>query len=1167
MKKLFIYISFLVTGLSYAQTATENYIQTTSCLDADCIRKTETIQYFDNLGRPKQIINVKASPLGKDVVIPIEYDHLGRQVKDYLPVPQNITQNAEIYSSPLSNAAVHYGSEKIYAEKALENSPLERVQQQTHVGNDWSAKPVTYIYDANTVADGVKKYSTTTVWENGATKSTLAETGVFGNGQLQKNTVTDEDGNITIEFKNGWGQTVLLRKMLGGTKADTYYVYNEFDRLAFVLPPLASNAPTLSLANLDALCYQYRYDGKYNLVEKKVPGKGWEYMIYDLQNRLVMSRDANLESLGQWMFTKYDQFGRVAYTGIATGGTRSSEQTNAYNAGSNTVTRTAAVGFTHGTDVYYTNTGYPSTMSDLLSVNYYDTYPPGTPAFPTQIMGQEVLKQYGQSGAFKNTKSLPLASFLKTVEASSYTRNYNWYDTKGRAIGSHSINYMGGYTKTEILLDFAGMPQQTKTYHKRLAGDITETIITETFEYDHQNRLKKHWHQVNGQPQELLAENTYNELSQLSNKRVGNNLQSIDYAYNIRGWMTKINDPASLNSKLFAYEMKYQNTASANYNGNISQIDWKTANDGVLRRYTYQYDALSRLKNAVYSEPNSSVPANNFFNETIAYDLNGNITSLQRNAKGTSGIAEQIDNLTYGYDNNNLSNNLNTVVDTSTNYRGYPDVSGNIITYDDNGNMTTHQDKGILNIQYNFLNLPRYMIFDRFYYTRKIQQNENVYNTYRADGIKLRKEHRYSENSVYVKKTIDYLDGFQYEALTNNVFSLKFIPTSEGYYNFENNKYIYNYTDHLGNIRLSYFNNGSGAEVLEENNYYPFGMKHEGYNALAGNPSYAYQYNGKEVQKETGMVAMDWRSYMPELGRFAGIDILTESYTDQTPFHFAMNNPVSLSDPSGMYAIDSNGNISTSNQGEINELFGYFKDGGKIGGVTKFMRASDNFAQDLPELTMEGSNLNKFFTGDYFSSSNKDAIFNHLDKYIGSMSTISQWDGDRGFWGNWANSDNFWAGLSYNLANNFYLGLQMVDTFDWLGTKSISGYNGRITFSNLDDTSQFDSGNRLMAFATTFNPFGPKMTLNVPATFGAVGESVLPQAAFRLTDDLAPLSASQFSILFKGTSISRATPATRGFLNSYLNKGLNGVNSVGLYRTVAPVTAKAILPYNGHNNR
>gem|GEM_PF-6763901 len=29
-------------------------------------------------------------------------------------------------------------------------------------------------------------------------------------------------------------------------------------------------------------------------------------------------------------------------------------------------------------------------------------------------------------------------------------------------------------------------------------------------------------------------------------------------------------------------------------------------------------------------------------------------------------------------------------------------------------------------------------------------------------------------------------------------------------------------------MHLSYFSNGSSVEVLEENNYYPFGLKHEG---------------------------------------------------------------------------------------------------------------------------------------------------------------------------------------------------------------------------------------------------------------------------------------------------------------------------------------------------
>jgi len=137
---------------------------------------------------------------------------------------------------------------------------------------------------------------------------------------------------------------------------------------------------------------------------------------------------------------------------------------------------------------------------------------------------------------------------------------------------------------------------------------------------------------------------------------------------------------------------------------------------------------------------------------------------------------------------------------------------------------------------------------------------------------------------------VDYIDGFQYE---NGV--LKFIPTATGYFDFIKNKYIYNYTDHLGNVRVTYFHNGTGIEVLEENNYYPFGLKHEGYNALAGNSAYQYKYNGKELQ-ETGMYDYGARFYMPDIGRWGVVDPLAEQYRRWSPYNYAVNNPIMFID-------------------------------------------------------------------------------------------------------------------------------------------------------------------------------------------------------------------------------------------------------------------------------
>lgn len=161
---------------------------------------------------------------------------------------------------------------------------------------------------------------------------------------------------------------------------------------------------------------------------------------------------------------------------------------------------------------------------------------------------------------------------------------------------------------------------------------------------------------------------------------------------------------------------------------------------------------------------------------------------------------------------------------------------------------------------------------------------------YRADGVKVRK-------SYGTNKTTDYLDGFQYE---NNL--LQFVPTSEGYYDFVKNVYIYNIVDHLGNVRISYMRNPSGQiEILEENNYYPFGLKHEGYNnVMASNPAYQYKYNGKELQ-ETGMYDYGARFYMPDIGRWGVVDPLAEKAPSWTPYRYAFDNPLKYTDPKGLF--------------------------------------------------------------------------------------------------------------------------------------------------------------------------------------------------------------------------------------------------------------------------
>lgn len=151
---------------------------------------------------------------------------------------------------------------------------------------------------------------------------------------------------------------------------------------------------------------------------------------------------------------------------------------------------------------------------------------------------------------------------------------------------------------------------------------------------------------------------------------------------------------------------------------------------------------------------------------------------------------------------------------------------------------------------------------------------------------------------------------------------------------------MYNYTDHLENTRLSYAKNGAGTEIIEESNYYPFGLKHEGYNGLVGNPAYKYKYNGKELQ-ETGMYDYGARMYMSDLGRW-GVDPLAEASRQYSAYNYVLNNPIRLIDPDGRSPFDNvdpikNGFvIKTINDSESEDL-GRFTD--RANTARKFFQA------------------------------------------------------------------------------------------------------------------------------------------------------------------------------------------------------------------------------------
>ena len=146
-----------------------------------------------------------------------------------------------------------------------------------------------------------------------------------------------------------------------------------------------------------------------------------------------------------------------------------------------------------------------------------------------------------------------------------------------------------------------------------------------------------------------------------------------------------------------------------------------------------------------------------------------------------------------------------------------------------------------------------------------------------------------------------------------------------------------------------------------QNNYYPFGLKHQGYNDIANScrseEAEAYKLNGKEYEDSFALnvTETDFRQYDVALGRFYSIDALSELAYDYTPYRYGYNNPIFWSDATGLYEIDANGNISVSDPNEIKRLYNYLNHNPSANyySIAEFMSNADNgFSLELPEIIM-----------------------------------------------------------------------------------------------------------------------------------------------------------------------------------------------------------------------
>lgn len=930
-------INYIITWIPQIEIENLNPQSTYTCdkLNVD-------IAYFDGFGRNYQDISVMGSPNQRDIIKPHTYDAFGRKEMDFIPYESSSETNGgafdELFIANQQTFIESYfdPSEKAhgYSQTAFDGSPLNRILKQASPGSDWTIETphvVSYTYLTNAEVNSWKF--------NGNTLETISYQPSTLFVIETNNENTGSQHAISREYKDKGGQVVMKESYTNSDGwAQIRYIYDDYGLLRCVVPPKASG-PTDN-PSLNDLCYYYRYDTRRRMIEKKLPDAGWQCMVYDKRDRMVLTQDAKMkgENGSQWLMTSYDNLNRPVMTGIYNHTLvldRSAMQ-QAYDNLSLTDQNELRTGFYNSSDHGYTR-NVANTLNGsytVMTVSYYDNYnflPVGSPYLFDQSNPLVDISEVNS-----NVKGLSTGGkTMIMVEPGQSTLN-EWqintiyYDKKNRIIQSITDNAcQGGKDVKSTQYNFTGKVLANHTKHTAFYNTIS---YLERFTYDHRGRqLEQIIEGLPGQVFPVMVNcQRYDESGRLEKKYIHSVyvsgiqepfLQKIDYKYNIRGWLKEVNNPDNTvtENDIFAMRMNYNEAVSGitgqvkQYNGNISAILWKTNRNEEQYMYRYTYDRLNRLNEGVlFRNTGSGWSSDGSFNETnITYDLNGNIKTLHRYATGSVMF---IDKLTYEYLEG--GNHLDHVKDEMLNVAGVIDYQGDNTSsrkywYDANGNMVKDLTKNIDPVRYNFLNKPTELDFGN---------GEKIVYIYNAAGDKVARQVLYG-NTLQPSSMI-YSGNFIYDYSG----TLKYILTTEGRLVPVGNTFRFEYfmKDHLGNIRATYAPVCPGVpQVAEYNNYYPFGMQLEAltYNSGADLKNNLL-YNGKELQSDYGLEWYDYgaRFYDPQIGRWHSVDPAAEVNRRWSPYTYALDNPIRFIDPDGMNAElyikgpDANKTVTALNQ-------------------------------------------------------------------------------------------------------------------------------------------------------------------------------------------------------------------------------------------------------------
>jgi len=229
-------------------------------------------------------------------------------------------------------------------------------------------------------------------------------------------------------------------------------------------------------------------------------------------------------------------------------------------------------------------------------------------------------------------------------------------------------------------------------------------------------------------------------------------------------------------------------------------------------------------------------------------------------------------------------NNFYYMYNAGTNQLSGRTYDGTEFSYDPQGNLTGDAVTNVDDIEYNYQNLPV-----------SISTNgSNIYNVYSDDAKRLEKK----VDTDVICRYIYGLDGQVIAEYDGNDDLTLWRLGSFGFKEPSGAKYYY-IKDHIGNVRVTVDEQGS---IVTKDDYYPFGLRMEGYSYNSGNSFDRLKYSAKELDEEAGLEKyhFGWRDYNPTLGRW---HVMDPAMQFASPYVFNGNTAINGYDSDGRFGI------------------------------------------------------------------------------------------------------------------------------------------------------------------------------------------------------------------------------------------------------------------------